>query len=56
MARKRDLYHIENEQSEVISNFAKKNISNTRSVYIDKGELSMEQKNMLREETIWLKE
>ena len=34
----RDLYHIENEHSEFISNFAKQNISNTQSVYIDKGE------------------
>ena len=51
--RQRDLYHIETEQSEVISNFAKHNISNTRSVYIDKGEITMENnKNILREETI----
>ena len=51
--RQRDLYHIENEQSEVISNFAKRNISNTQSVYIDKGEQTMESnKNILREETI----
>ena len=51
--RKMDLYHIETEQSEVISNFAKQNISNTRSVYIDKGEITMENnKNILREETI----
>ena len=51
--RQRDLYHIEAEQGEVISNFAKHNISNTRSVYIDKGEITMENnKNILREETI----
>ena len=51
--RQRDLYHIETEQSEVISNFAKHNISNTQSVYIDKGENTMENnKNILREETI----
>ena len=30
----------------------KQNISNTQSVYIDKGEKYMEQKNLLREETI----
>ena len=49
----RDLYHIETEQSEVISNFAKQNISNTHSVYIDKGDYTMESsKNILREETI----
>jgi len=30
----------------------KHNISSTQSVYIDKGELIMEQKNLLREETI----
>lgn len=34
----RDLYHIENEHSEFISNLMKLNISNTRSVYIDIGE------------------
>ena len=51
--RQRDLYHIETEHSEVISNFAKQNISNTQSVYIDKGEVMMkENKNLLREETI----
>ena len=51
--RQRDLYHIETEQSEVISNFAKRNISNTQSVYIDKGDYTMESsKNILREETI----
>ncbi len=33
-------------------NFAKQNISNTQSVYIDKGEMIMEYKNVLREETI----
>ena len=51
--RQRDLYHIENEHSEFISNFAKQNISNTHSVYIDKGDYTMESsKNILREETI----
>ena len=50
---KRDLYHIETQQSEVISNFAEQNISNTQGVYIDKGGMIMEQnKNILREETI----
>ena len=48
-----NLYHIENEQSEFISNFAEQNISNTQGVYIDKKENRMEQnKNLLREETI----
>ena len=52
-SRKRYLYHIENEHSEFISNFAWQNISNTQSVYIDKGDFVMEQnKNRLREETV----
>ena len=50
--RQRDLYHIETEQREVISNFAKQNISNEQSEYIDQGGFIMVEKNLLREETI----
>ena len=50
--RQRDLYHIETERGEVISNFAKHNISNTRSVYIDKGEITMENNSIKSNYTI----
>ena len=50
--RQRDLYHIENERSEFISNFAKaKYIERAKRVYRQRKK-SMEQKNLLREETI----
>ena len=50
--KRRDLYHIEFEQSENISNLQSKYIEQTKFAYRQKGDFMEQNKNLLREETL----